>query len=166
MKTFIIAALSADGFIAKDRSEPSTKWTSKEDTKYFVDRTKKAGVVIMGSKTFETFGAKPLKGRRTIVYSRDKKYQGAETTNESPKGLLKRLGKEGVYEVAIAGGSSIYTLFAENDAVDKFILTVEGVVFGSGMPLFNKKLDIKIRLSDHKQIGPNTIVLEYDVVTE
>jgi dihydrofolate reductase len=164
IKTFIIAALSADGFIAKDQSEPSTRWTSKEDTGHFIDRTKKAGVVILGSKTFETFGARPLKERRTIVYSRNKKYKSVETTDEPPKELLKRLEKEGVSEVAIAGGSSIYTMFAENQAVDKLILTVEGVVFGSGIPLFNKKLDIKIRLIDHKKIGPNTVVLEYNVV--
>jgi dihydrofolate reductase len=164
MKTFIIAALSADGFIAKDNSEPSTKWTSKEDTKYFIERTKKAGVIIMGSRTFETVGAKPLPGRRNIIYSRTKKYEGVETTDESPKELLARLGKEGVSEVAIAGGSHIYTLFAEAKAVDKIIITIENIIFGEGVRLFNKKIDMKIKLTTHTQIGPNTVVLEYDVV--
>lgn len=163
MNVFIIAALSADGFIARETREPSTRWTSKEDTRHFMERTKQAGVVIMGSKTFETFGAKPLPGRRTIIYSRSKKYGGAETTNELPRELIERLKKEGVKEVAIAGGSSIYTLFAKAGVVNTLILTVEGVVFGDGLPLFDEKVFLAIELASHTQIGPNTLVLEYSV---
>jgi dihydrofolate reductase len=164
MKTFIIAALSADGFISKDNTEPSIKWTSKEDTQFFREQTKKAGTMIMGRTTFETTGAKPLPGRRTIVYSRDKKYEGVETTNESPKDLLARLDKEGVKEVAIVGGSSIYTLFAKEKLVDKMFLTIENVIFGEGIRLFNEKVDVNLELVSSNQIGPNTIVLEYKVL--
>jgi dihydrofolate reductase len=163
MQVFIIAALSADGFIARDNKEPSTKWTSKEDTRHFIERTKKAGVIVMGSRTFETFGAKPLPNRRNIIYSRAKKYSEVETTRESPNELLARLKKEGVSEVAIAGGSSIYTLFAEAGVVNNLILTLENVIFGEGVPLFNKKIDMKVNLASHTQIGPNTVVLEYTV---
>jgi dihydrofolate reductase len=163
MRAFIIAALSADGFIAKDSTEPSTKWTSEEDTRHFIEQTKKAGAIVMGSKTFETFGAKPLPGRRNIIYSQTKKYEGVETINESPEALLARLKEEGVEEVAICGGAAIYTLFAEAGVVDKLILTVESVVFGKGISLFNKKLDLDINLASHNKIGPNTIVLEYNV---
>ena len=35
MKIFIIAALSADGFIAKDARHAAT-WTSKEDKQFFI----------------------------------------------------------------------------------------------------------------------------------
>lgn len=118
----------------------------------------------MGSTTFETFGGKPLPGRRNIIYSRSKKYEGVETTSESPKDLLNRLKKEGVVEVAICGGSSIYTLFAEAGLVDKLILTIENIIFGEGVRLFNKKIDLKICLALHQQIGPNTVVLEYEVI--
>lgn len=164
MKIYIIAALSADGFIAKDNTEPSTKWTSKEDTAHFMERTKKTGVVIMGSKTFETFGAKPLSGRRNIIYSSDKKYEGVETTKDRPEDLIKKLEKEGVGEVAICGGASIYTMFMEAGLVDKLILTIEGVVFGEGVKLFNSKINFSLKLISSNQIGPNTIVLEYKVI--
>ncbi|MCL5782229.1 MAG: dihydrofolate reductase, partial [Patescibacteria group bacterium] len=59
MKCFIIAALSADGYIARDEHHPAF-WTSKEDKKRFVELTKRAGVVIMGSTTYTTI-ARPLK---------------------------------------------------------------------------------------------------------
>jgi len=164
MKTYIIAALSADGFIAKNNTEPSTKWTSKEDTSFFRERTKKSGVMVMGSTTFETVGAKPLPERRSIIYSRTKKYEGVETTSESPRDLMLRLEKEGVEEVAIVGGSQIYTMFAESELIDKLYLTIENVIFGEGIRLFNKKIDMKIKLVSETQIGPNTIVLEYEVL--
>jgi dihydrofolate reductase len=64
MKTFIIAALTADGFIAKGSDHLSVEWTSKEDRKFFSDRTKKAGVVVMGLNTYKTIG--------TISYMRAK----------------------------------------------------------------------------------------------
>ena len=98
MKTFIIAAVSADGFIAKDSNHPAF-WTSKEDKKNFIELTKRAGVVVMGSKTYETFG-RPLKDRKNIVYTKSetKKYDGVETTSESPSTLLTRLEKESFKE--------------------------------------------------------------------
>ena len=53
IKVFIIAAISADGFIAKDTNHPAM-WTSKADKKRFIELTKRAGVVIMGATTFKT----------------------------------------------------------------------------------------------------------------
>lgn len=164
MKVYIIAALSADGFIAKNNTEPSTKWTSKEDTEFFRERTKKSGIIIMGSRTFETFGAKPLPGRRNIIYTESKKYSDVETTKENPKDLIERLEKEGVEEVAICGGSEIYTMFVEAGVVDKLYLTIENIIFGDGIKLFKRKIDLPVKLRKHTEIGPNTVVLEYEAI--
>ena len=161
IKPFIIAALTADGYIAKNESHPAV-WTSKADKKIFIERTKQAGVIIMGSRTFETIG-RPLKDRKTIVYTKDKTYEGVETTQEDPEKLLEKLEKEGFEEVAICGGTSIYTLFMERGLVHKLYLTIEGIVFGKGMTLFNKELENKLSLVSSKQIGDNTVLLEYIV---
>lgn len=71
MHTFIIAAITIDGFIASREDQVSTDWTSKADKQFFRDRTKEAGVMVMGRKTFETIG-RALPGRETIVMSRQK----------------------------------------------------------------------------------------------
>ena len=161
IKPFIIAALTADGYIAKHENHPAS-WTSKDDKKTFVSLTKRAGVVIMGSRTYETIG-RPLKDRKTIVYTKDKTYEGVETTQEDPKKLLERLEKEGFEEVAICGGTSIYTFFMNRGLVHKLYLTIEGILFGKGLNLFNEELDIKLSLVSSKQIGDNTILLEYNI---
>jgi dihydrofolate reductase len=161
MKTFIIAALTADGFIAKD-ADHKADWTSRADKKFFQQKTKEAGVVIMGSKTYETVGM-PLKERRNIVYTRNKKFEGVETTSEEPKVLLERLAKEGVKEVAICGGSSIYSLFMKNSLVDKLFLTVEPLAFGQGVSLFDKSIETKLELVDAIKLEGGAVVLEYNV---
>src|SRR5689334_19489130 len=106
MKTFIIAAVSADGYIAKDAHHSPMFWTSKADKKRFVELTKQAGVVVMGSSTYITL-SKPLKERVNIVYSKSKTFEGVEMTQDSPKDLLNKLEARGFKEVAICGGSNI-----------------------------------------------------------
>lgn len=162
MATFIIAAVSADGFIGKD-SGHAADWTSKEDKQFFVEMTKKAGVIIMGQNTYETIG-RPLPGRLNIVYSRDKEYEGVEVTQKDPKELLQDLVNRGYQEVAIGGGATIYTMFMEQNLVDKIYLSIEPVLFGKGITLFNKELDTKLQLKNVSKLGEQTILLEYNVL--
>lgn len=163
ISTFIIAALTADGLIAKNPQHASILWTSKEDKEFFNERTKEAGVVVMGLNTYETIG-KPLKDRLNIIYSKDKQYEGVEITQKEPKALIEDLGKRGYREVAICGGSTIYTMFMQSGVVDKLYLTIESVVFGSGMRLFNKELNKNLQLVSAKKIGEETVLLEYNVI--
>ena len=160
VEVFIIAALTADGFIAKNSEHTPISWTSKEDKEFFKEKTKKARVVIMGENTYNTI-RKPLQDRLNIVYSRDKKYEGVETTQKDPKDLIEDLKNRGYKEIAICGGSTIYTMFMEAGLVDKLYFTVEPIVFGSGMNLFNKEIDKKLQLVSVKNLSSQTILLEY-----
>lgn len=163
MKVTLIAALTADGFIGRSPHHVSTAWTSKEDKDFFIATTKKIGTVIMGSTTYETF-KKPFKDRRHIVLSRTKQYEGVEVTDEPPRELLSRLEKEGVEEVALCGGASIYTAFLQDGLVTKLYLTVEGVLFGTGVRFLSEELDIKMSLVSSTTLGESTVLLEYDVI--
>lgn len=161
MITYIIAAQTADGFIAKNSHHP-VDWTSKEDKKFFSEMTKRAGVIVMGQNTFETM-VKPLPLRLNIVYSKNKEYKGVEVTKKDPANLLSDLQKRGYKEVAICGGSTIYTMFMEQGLVDKLFLTIEPLLFGTGMSLFNKELDVKIELVSERKSDEGAIFLEYNV---
>jgi dihydrofolate reductase len=163
MKVTLIAAITTDGFIGRDALHVSTAWTSKEDKAFFISKTKELGTVVMGSTTYETFN-RPFKDRRHIVLSRTKTYEGVETTSESPSELIKRLTQEGVETLALCGGSAIYTTFLEQNYVDKVYLTVEGILFGSGIKLLSKELEIKMKLVSTTTLGENTILLEYDIL--
>jgi dihydrofolate reductase len=145
MNVFAIAAETKDRFIARNDSQNSMNWTSAEDKKFFIEKTKEAGVVIMGRKTFETFG-KPLKDRRNIVLTRqDLKIEGVETTSETPENLIARLEKERVAEVAIIGGAEIYKMFIEKGLIQKVFLTQENIEFNEGVPFLPSELRQKLK---------------------
>ena len=163
IKCFIVAALTADGFLAKDKNQVSTSWNSSDDKKHFIELTKRAGVVVMGSTTFETFN-KPLKDRLNIVYSHSKKYEGVEMTEDEPETLLKKLEERGFTEVAICGGSSIYTKFLKAGVVDTLYLTVEPILFGKGITLFNNDVNFKLELISETSTPLGTIFKEYKIL--
>lgn len=161
IKAFLIAAVTADGFIAKDTNHPAF-WTSKEDKKRFVELTKRAGVVIMGSTTYATL-PRPLKERVNIVYSKTKKFDNAETTQKAPLELLQELESRGFKEVAICGGSKIYTMFMKAKVVDRIFLTIEPLMFGKGITLFNEDLQYHLNLISANQAENGALLLEYKV---
>jgi dihydrofolate reductase len=164
MKTFIIAAMTADGYIGRD-SAHAAMWTGKEDKKRFVEITKRAGVIIMGQNTWKTLG-RPLKDRLNIVYSpvplKDAA-EGVETTAKSPADLLKELEGRGFKEVAICGGSMIYSMFMKSGLIDTLYLTIEPIVFGDGMRLFKESMDFKLKLVSSIATENGALLLEYSV---
>ncbi|EKD47292.1 MAG: Bifunctional deaminase-reductase protein, partial [uncultured bacterium] len=138
MNILLIAAISADGRIAKS-ADQLANWTSKEDKRFFVDKTKEAGALIMGRKTYDTIG-RPLPNRLNIIMSREadesKNIGGLlEYSSKSPCELIDELEHRGFESIVIGGGTSIYSLFLKEGLVTDLYLTVESILFGSGVPL-------------------------------
>lgn len=160
MNISLIAAISADGFIAESPHQSSLDWTSKEDTAFFVEKTTEIGAVVFGRTTFETIG-KALKGRRTIVMTRGEKgkVEGVHYTAESPRELVKRLHEEGVRFLAVCGGAKIYSAFLEAGLITEFFLTVEPVLFGKGVPLFSEGKRVDLELVETRKLGESDSVL-------
>ena len=167
MKTIIIMAESLDGSIAYDQNH-SANWTSKEDKKFFVEETKKAGVIIFGHNTFKTFGSKPLLGRLNIVLTRSQSDEDIDglleyKTIENPKKLLKELEDRGYDKVFIGGGSAINSVFLDNELVDELWINIEPKIFGTGMRILSdKKRDINLVLKSVNKSN-QTVLLKYGV---
>jgi dihydrofolate reductase len=166
MKVVLIAAISADGKIAERTDQSSMDWTSPEDKKFFVEKTKEAGTLVMGRKTFATIN-KGLKGRRILVLTRDPSKElpipGVEFTSEEPTTLVRRLESEGVAELALGGGASVYGQFLNAGLVTDVYLTVEPFLFGGGVPLAQGFDRVALKLEAVKQLNPQTILLHYTV---
>lgn len=171
MEIFIISALTADGFIAKSTDQISTDWTSKEDALFFRQKTSEAGAIVMGSKTFATIG-QPLPNRLNIVYTSHPENFAQFDPNQlmatslDPVSLVDQLKKAGYQSLAVCGGSSIYTMFMQSGLVTKLYLTTEPVLFGSGVPLFNQKIEQKLELVTTHQLSNQTRVSEYLVISQ
>ncbi|MEO5627590.1 MAG: dihydrofolate reductase family protein [Candidatus Saccharimonadales bacterium] len=165
MKVYIIASLTVDGLIAQ-HSNHLADWTSKEDKQLFRSMTKASGVMVMGSNQYGTIN-KALPDRKTIVYSHhptpEMKIDNVEVTQEPPKELIKRLEKTGIKELAICGGAQIYDLFLRSGAVTDIYLTVEPIMFGSGIGLLANPIELNLKLEDLRKINENTFLVHYTV---
>ena len=164
MKTFLIVAQTLDGFIAKDPGHTPLEWTSAEDKKFFAERTIKAGTIVLGENTYNTIG-RPLPNRRNIVYTSKEQIEGVETTTEDPAALLQRLEQEGVLEAAVCGGSTVYTMFLKAGLIDTMYITLEPVVFGAGVSLFNEAVEARLELASSTPLNKRgSVLLEYNVI--
>ena len=107
----LIAAAAKNNAIGKDGDMP---WHLSNDLKYFKNMT--WGMpVVMGRKTFETFGkGNPLPGRKNIVLTRQEGYNPpgvivVKTVNDA----LFVAKEMDVKELMVIGGGEIYKLFFE-----------------------------------------------------
>ncbi|MBF0304013.1 MAG: dihydrofolate reductase [Desulfamplus sp.] len=191
MKVILIMAMTLDGKIARHSMEP-VDWTGKADKRKFVEITKKAGAVIMGSATFDTIG-QTLKGRKNIVMTRnrsrltsfsidrsnlqtnnstlsfnsnslDNNNESLEFTDKTPHEILKSLEDEGFDSVALIGGSTINGLFARENLIDEVYITLVPKLFGQGLSLLSGELDMNLELIEMDKIDNNSILLKYNVI--
>lgn len=169
MKVFIIAALTLDGFIAKNPGHSPLSWRSEGDRQFFIAKTKEAKVVVMGLNTAKT-SKRPMPDRLNIIYANSKEelplwkeFNGWEVTQKDPTLLIQEIAERGYSQVAICGGSTIYTMFMQAGVVDTLYLTIEPVLFGQGMTLFNKEIDTKLNLVKVEKLREQSVLLEYNV---
>jgi dihydrofolate reductase len=167
MKVEIVVALSLDGKISCAKDESSLVWTSKEDTAFFVAKTKEAGAVVMGSATFETIG-RPLKDRLLIIMSRtlegrEQLAGQVEWTDQAPAEILKDLEARGYERVVIGGGAQIYTTFLKEGLVTDIYATVEPIVFGEGVSFLNEKLMKRLQFVESRMLNEHATMIHYTV---
>lgn len=144
-KISILVAVSKNGVIGKDGKLP---WHISEDLKRFKALTT-GHPIIMGRKTWESIGSKPLPNRTNIIITRDKKFKamGGEVAHsvEEAIELAKKMEKE---EIFFIGGGEIYKLVLP--LTDRIYLTlVEEEV--NGDTFFPNYSDFKKIISEEKK---------------
>ncbi len=101
-----IWAQDQNGLIGKNEALP---WYLPDDLKFFKEMTI-GNTLIMGRRTFEGMGGRPLPGRTTIILTRNPDYQapaGVHVMHDVNAVLEYAQKKE--HAVFIAGGAAVYT---------------------------------------------------------
>lgn len=81
-------------------------WHLPADMRWFREQTM-GKPIVMGRKTFESFGAKPLPGRTNIIITQDREYQAEHcVVVHSIEEALAAAGA--CQEIMIIGGASLY----------------------------------------------------------
>lgn len=102
-----IWAQDENGLIGKEDRLP---WRLPNDLKFFKQMTE-ANTLVMGRKTFEGMGSRPLPNRQTIVLTRDSSYtaEGVHVMHSVEEVLALEKETDGIF--FIAGGSAVYQEF-------------------------------------------------------
>lgn len=107
MTISLIVAASQNNVIGRDNQLP---WHLPNDMKFFKGTTW-AMPLVMGRKTFESMGSKPLPGRHQVVISRNAP-ENTEHENlvyaTSIEDALEKTAATGCLETFIAGGGEIF----------------------------------------------------------
>jgi len=103
MRIGLIAAMAKNNVIGKDNDMP---WHLPDDLKFFKSKTV-GKPVIMGRKTFESIGSRPLPNRPNIVISRNPSLvlEGVQVFSSVESALDTLQNYE---EVIIMGGGQLY----------------------------------------------------------
>ena len=167
MKITIVMAQTLDGKIGKDSSHIAD-WTPTEDKKAFAAETKKLGVIIMGSTTFDTI-KRPLPGRLNLILtSRPEAYKEYEQPGlleffkGTPAEVVKFLESRGHQTAALGGGAKTNAAFLKAGLVDEILLTIVPIIFGQGISISEgQELDSKFELVEEKKLTNDLIQLRY-----
>ena len=166
MLVSLMVAITVDGKIARS-ADHYPDWTGKADKRLYVEITKKAGVMIMGSTTFDTIG-RILPGRKTVVMTRNPERRSDREdlvfTQAPPEQIIADLADQGYEEAVVVGGATINQIFAEKGLLDELILTVSPFAFGTGLSIFADAVDLKLALKKFWQLDENTLCLRYRVI--
>lgn len=120
MRLSLIAAMANNRVIGINNTLP---WKLPSDMRWFRQHTV-GKPVIMGRKTFESFGGRPLPERTNIVITRDTRYtaEGAVVVHSIEQALDEARNVSGdSCEAMIIGGASFYEQML--DKVDRMYLT-------------------------------------------
>lgn len=117
MSITMIWAMARNGVIGKDNDMP---WHLPLDFAYFKAETL-GKRMLMGRKTWDSLGGKPLKGRTSIIITRDPSYapEGAHIVHSLEEALAEGRKQD---ELMVIGGGEIYAMMLP--FADKLLVTV------------------------------------------
>lgn len=158
------AAVTLDGRIAAYRGQGSG-WTSKEDKQFLRNFLDQSDVVLVGHTTYQV-ARKPLSKRNCLVLTSQvrtsfRKNRLALFCNPKSVNIPSLIERLGYRTVAVLGGQKVYNFCLEKRLLDEIFLTIEPVIFGQGLNLFeiDKLFTRKLKLVSLKKLNKQGSIL-------
>ena len=173
MQIVLIAVATLDGCITRHDDAGTGHWASAEDQAHFRTSIAACDVRVFGATTYradrEWMRSSLRPGIRRVVLTRnpaalaDDVVEGQlEFTDESPTVLAARLRAEGHERCALLGGGEVYGAFLAAGLVDELQLSLEPMMFGSGVRLGGSvPVDARFILTEVANLNLSTLLLTY-----
>lgn len=171
MKVIQYLATSVNGHITI--GQDGTDWVSPETINDFGKLNIECGVVVMGKRTYESFGNDfPQKGCLNIVMTKDpelikKQVGGALFTDKGPKGVIQIAEEKGFKQLFVVGGTQTNTSFLKEKLIDEIWINIHPIIIGHGKYLFNEVPEISImnlELYESRPFKNGKMVLKYRLI--
>jgi dihydrofolate reductase len=133
---------STDGYIARHSGHGPWEWASAEEQAIFLAEVAAADWAIMGRGTHE---AAPRPDRRRIIFSasapdpewRQPTHLWLDPAPHTPDGLAALVAPvHPLRRGLILGATRVHDWFHAAGRIDRVLLTIEPVTFGTGIPVF------------------------------
>lgn len=124
-KVTLIAAMDMNGLIGKldENGQEIMPWPKiSNDLKHFKKLTM-GHPLILGRKTFDSFGRRPLPGRIHIILSRKDVSERDVLLAKNIDDALSFANQHEGDNIFVVGGAEVYTQFLELDLIDEMIIT-------------------------------------------
>ena len=107
----------------------------------------------------------------TVVLTSDKQAKSDNTTvvfvQNTPSEIVRMLTSKGHTEALIIGGTMTISEFINAGLVNDIYFVLEPVLFGTGLPLFEKvESEFKLKLLEVTKINDSTLQLHYEMQPE
>lgn len=159
-------ATSIDGKIARS-SKSGIDWTSKEDSDFYQNSIKGMDLLVVGHNTYKLAGRRNWK--RAVVLTSKANLQKANDQitflNPNKSDLKKYIESKNYKKIAIIGGGEVYDFCLKNQMLDELYVTIEPLVFTSGVTMFSGKIFNKhqFRLKSIKKLNRRgSLLLKYE----
>ena len=164
-------ATSLDGFIArKDGAFDGFEWDDEVISDFLSDLQNFA-TVLMGRKTYEVGlregKTSPYPNMRQIIFSRTMKAspdEAVELVQDDVQNFVRALKVDSKKPIWLCGGANIASVLMNEELIDRIVIKLNPVVFGSGIPLFEGNISLcKLILQNTKVYSCGITLLSYKV---
>jgi dihydrofolate reductase len=171
-KVSVFIGTSLDGFIARTNGDLDWMQGSGGSGDFGYDNfVARIDAIIMGRKTFEkvlTFETWSYQKPVIVLTHRsvripEKLQKKAETMAGTPKEVVDKLTKRGLFRLYVDGGQTIQG-FLNSGLIDELIVSRLPILIGTGIPLFGPlHVDIKLKLVETHVFPGGMVQSTYEV---
>ena len=160
----MIAVASLNGYLARDEKD-DMQWTSEEDKKQLHQFLKNhTDISIIGRKTYDLakhiFQEYPCLILTRDVETKEQVSDHSWKINPEKTSLIEFIEERRWQNISVLGGKEVYTYFLNKNLIDEIRLTIEPVLFDSGMLLFEGlKNAPNLSLISSEELGSSGAVL-------